>query len=34
LEMFSRNSFTLEDPEFIANLTNGIKPIHIHTLKP
>lgn len=29
LEMFSRNSFTLEDPIYISNLTNGIRPIHI-----
>jgi hypothetical protein len=27
LEMFSRHSFTFEDPEFIGTLTDGMKPI-------
>ena len=34
LEMFQRNSFTYDDPEHIANLTNGMRPTQIQTLKP
>ena len=29
LEMFQRNSFTYDDPEYIANLTNGMRPTQI-----
>ena len=34
LEAFQRYSFTFEDPEFIANLTTGMRPIQIQKLKP
>ena len=27
LEMFSKHSFTFDDPEFIGTLTDGMKPI-------
>lgn len=27
LEMFSKHSFTFDDPEFIVSLTDGMKPI-------
>lgn len=34
LEMFSKHSFTFDDPEFIGTLTDGMKPIQIQKLKP
>jgi hypothetical protein len=34
LEMFQRYTFTYEDPDYIGNLTNGLRPIQIQKLKP
>ena len=29
VEMYQRNSFTFEDPEYVASLTNGMRPNQI-----
>jgi hypothetical protein len=34
IEIFSKQAFTYDDPEYIANLTNGMRPIKIQDIKP
>lgn len=34
VELFQRYSFTYEDPVYISNLTNGMRPNQIQKLKP
>jgi len=34
VEMFQRSSFTFDDPDYIATLSNGMKPNQIQKLKP
>ena len=33
LEMYQRNSFTFDEPDYIASLTNGMRPNQIQKLK-
>ncbi len=34
LEKFQKHTFTFDDPEYIAGLAAGMKPIQIQNLKP